>query len=309
MAITNIYSKRKARLEGKTPDVFVYDKMPKELRVQLVYVLRVLNQKFTNEMWGKVHDDLAEEYGMEILGKLTSMQSRNTNERTWNFFDVLSQFVITVDNVDRVLDVVEYSFCVLKLFKDKSFPILALYNGTSELVGAINTRFLEHGVGYRFENGRMLRVDSQWIHKEGVIPALSLLQDSLFKGANDEFLSAHEHYRHGRHEECLIAGCKAFESTMKAICRKRGWAFDENAPAKKLIHVCLSNGLFPPFMEEHLNALVKTLESGVPTPRNKLAGHGQGTEIRDVPQHYASYCLHLTASNILFLAKCDEELK
>ncbi|MGN9527505.1 DUF7014 domain-containing protein [Escherichia coli] len=48
------------------------------------------------------------------------------------------------------------------------------------------------------------------------------------------------------------------------------------------------------------------LESGIPTIRNKEGGHGQGAEITKVPEYLASYTLHLTATNLLFLAKCEE---
>jgi hypothetical protein len=49
------------------------------------------------------------------------------------------------------------------------------------------------------------------------------------------------------------------------------------------------------------------LESGTPTVRNKEGGHGQGTEITTIPEHLASYTLHLTATNLLFLANCEEK--
>jgi hypothetical protein len=48
------------------------------------------------------------------------------------------------------------------------------------------------------------------------------------------------------------------------------------------------------------------LESGVPTIRNKEGGHGQGHEIKEVPEYLTSYALHLTATNLLFLIKCEE---
>ena len=51
------------------------------------------------------------------------------------------------------------------------------------------------------------------------------------------------------------------------------------------------------------------LESGVPTLRNNLSGHGQGREKVAIPEYMAAYTLHLTASNILFLAKANEEMK
>jgi hypothetical protein len=49
-----------------------------------------------------------------------------------------------------------------------------------------------------------------------------VLWSAKFDGANEEYLKAHEHYRHRRNKECLtecLTEClKAFESTMKIIC-------------------------------------------------------------------------------------------
>ena len=100
------------------------------------------------------------------------------------------------------------------------------------------SRFKEHGVGYQFESGEIIRVDSQILHAEVVKPVLTLLgQEERFKGANEEFLKAHEHYRNGRYEECLVDALRSFESVMKAICHKQKWVYNQNDAAKKLIEI------------------------------------------------------------------------
>jgi hypothetical protein len=62
-------------------------------------------------------------------------------------------------------------------------------------------------------------------------------------------------------------------------------------------------------MAEHLNGLAICLEAGVPTVRNKTSGHGQGTTPTTVSQEFASYVLHLTAANILFLGNSETALR
>jgi hypothetical protein len=169
----------------------------------------------------------------------------------------------------------------------------------------LNQRFKEHGVGYQFESGEIIRVDSEFLHTKVVKPTLSLLIDKEYQGANQEFLSAHKHYRHGRHEECLVDLLKAFESTMKIICKKRGWTTQPKDTASKLINILFQNNLLPSYLESEITCLRTLLESGVPTLRNKNAGHGQGAEIRTVPEYLARYALNLTASNILFLIEAE----
>jgi len=184
-------------------------------------------------------------------------------------------------------------------------------NPRSEIAdGAIeelNNRFKEHGVGYQFTNGQIIRIDSEFIHTEIVKPALNLLGQQHYAGAQQEFLKAHEHYRKGNAKEALSECLKAFESVMKAICDKRGWSYGNNATAKPLIQACFDNELIPSFWQSHYSSLRNLLECSVPTGRNKLSGHGQGTTPVSVPNHLVAYMLHMTASSIVFLAEADEK--
>lgn len=168
----------------------------------------------------------------------------------------------------------------------------------------------EHGVGYQFESEEIIRIDSQLIHADVVKPTLILLSgEPLFEGANDEFLAAHEHYRHKRYKECLNDCLKSFESIMKAIHDKNNWKYSPNDTASKLINSCLSQNLIPAYLQSQFTSLKTMLETGIPTIRNKNAGHGQGADIKEVPEELASYMLHLTATNLLFLLKCEKNIK
>ena len=63
-----------------------------------------------------------------------------------------------------------------------------------EAINQLNHRFREHGVGYQYKSGKIIKVDSEFTHSEVVKPAMSFLSDPIYKGANEEFLNAHEHY-------------------------------------------------------------------------------------------------------------------
>src|SRR5262249_14054178 len=159
-----------------------------------------------------------------------------------------------------------------------------------------NFRFKEHGVGFQFVNGNIIRIDSELIHAEIVKPALALLHNKEFAGAQEEFLLAHEHYRHGNNKEALNECLKAFESTMKVICEKRKWDYKPYATSKQLVQVCLDNELIPKFWQTQFNSLQSLFESAMPTGRNRLSGHGQGANPTDVPPYMVGYMLHMTAS-------------
>ena len=118
-------------------------------------------------------------------------------------------------------------------------------------------------------------------------------------------MKAHEHYRKGNHEEALSEALKAFESTLKSICTKRNWRHPTNATSSGLIDTCIKNDLIPSFWLSQMGGLRTLLESGVPTARNRLGGHGQGATVRNVPSHIVAYVLHMTAASIVFVAEAE----
>ena len=127
-----------------------------------------------------------------------------------------------------------------------------------------------------------------------------------YVGAQQEFLRAHEHYRAGKAKEALNECLKSFESMMKSVCDQKGWTYDQRAAAKSLIDTCFDNGLVPAFWKQHFSSLRSLLESGVPTGRNRLGGHGQGAVPTAVPMHVVGYMLHMTAAAIVFLGEAAD---
>lgn len=123
-------------------------------------------------------------------------------------------------DVDAWLDVVDLCFSYIYQMcseRDKYSWILG-FGDPKDAIEELNVRFRQAGFGYQFEGGQIVRVDSQLLHSEVVKPALVLLADHRFEGAQDEFLSAHAHYRAGEYEDAIVDANRAFESTMKTIC-------------------------------------------------------------------------------------------
>ena len=303
MPVTDLFSKRQKRSRGEVPDVYQYETIPNQLRVQIVQILEdAFGELDYNPNWGPdssahafefIHKTLCHEYGVFTLGRSHDSDS----ESVANFF-------LQTNEVEEVIDVVELSFQFLNdNLQERDKLIL------DEAIDELNYRFREQGVGYQYESGQIIRVDSQLIHSEVIKPALSMLSAPMYKGANAEFLSAHGHYRARRYKECLNDCLKAFESCLKTICKKRGWKYANKDSARYLIDIVFQHKLIPAFIESHFTGLRSTLEAGVPTVRNKMSSHGQGTEIISVPESIATYALHLTASNILLLARSDDEMK
>lgn len=305
MTVFDLFSKRQKRNRGEVPDVYQYETIPAELRVQIVHIIRdAFGDPYGYrgnelEIFKFIHDSLCREYGVFTLG---SQYKSN--------FDSVFNFLLQTKENDKVIDIVELTFRLIdRHVREYQYGYQNCKLSPDEAIDELNHRFREHGVGYQYESGMMIRVDAQFIHEEVVRPALSMLSDPMYEGANAEFLSAHEHYRNGKYKECLNDCLKAFESTTKAICTQRGWEFKSGDTAKRLIDIVFENELIPSFMQTHFAGLRSTLEAGVPTVRNRLSGHGQGVEEVMVPESVAAYALHLTASNVLLLTRANLEMK
>jgi hypothetical protein len=319
MPVYDTYSKRKARESGGQLDVFQYTSIPAGLRTQ---ILQIWDDAFGVPYYNPQNDRLADkihEAYHAIAGVLRREFSVMTlsglgvdrHSKSQSFGD-LREWFAAEKNTDKLLDAIEVSFRLIDRHTRK-FEYINRQKAdaiATEAIDELNVRFKEHGVGYQFAGGSIIRLDSTLIHQEAVLPALSVLRGTEFKNAQEEFLGAYEHYRHGAHEEALVEACKAFESTMKVICQKRGWPFDPNrSTVSELIRTCMENGLIPPYWENHFSGLRTMLTSGIPTARNRQGGHGAGTaENNEPPAQLVSYVLHMTASTILFLAESEKAL-
>lgn len=305
MAIVDLFSRRQKLERGEYPDVYQYDYLPYSFRVQ---VWHIVCDALGKNVYPDHSVDIVHHYVADILKRehgLLELSSRPVVPET-----AVSEFFFQDPSVDRALDVIELYFRqIASILTDRQYQITTVCRILSPkaAIEDLNQRFRENGIGYQFEAGRLIRLDSAYLHAEAVKPALGVLSDPRFKGANEEFLAAHAHYREGRNKECLVDCLKAFESTMKSICTSRSWTFSSTDNAKTMIGTCIANGLIPPYLESKMSALRSLLESGIPTVRNRNGGHGQGAAPVAVPDYLTRYALNLTATTILFLAELDAE--
>ena len=293
MGVWDLFSKRQRRARGEFPDVYQYATLSPEFRAQTVHILSDTIGKHLGEPWEFMHHTLSKEYG--VLGLPGPSAHTPPIERILNH--------VIKGPTEQVLDVIEIGLLAAKVVdgdygkRKESRATQTAADATTEF----NTRFREHGIGYQVENQKIIRVDSQVLHAEVVKPALSLLAAPAFAGPNAEFLSAHEHYRHARYGSSMNESLKALESTLKVICSEHEWPHGEHDTAKALLNVVFANNLIPSWMQAQFGGLRSMLESGVPTARNRVSGHGQGTEVREVPAYLAAYLLHSTAAAIVML--------
>lgn len=292
MVLPPIYSRRKRLMQAGGADVYNYDAVPNRVRVQVVQILRGALW-VTNDCYETIVRQMRRELGVHRLSAGIG------------FDDELSTWLQEERDIDHWLDGVEMSLRLVDRFVRDQWNIDP---GPDEVIAEFNARLQEAAVGYQYVSGEIVRTDSTLIHREVVVPALGLLSDPKFSSAEQEYRSAHEAYRHGELENCLVDCGKALESVLKIIGRQRGWPINENEPASRLIQAAVDAGFLAAYSQTALNHLKGLIESSTPTIRNKMGGHGAGAVARVVPQHLAAFQLHQTAAVILYLAEQDAAL-
>lgn len=298
MAIFDLYSKRVKQYNKEENDI----EIPQKLKTQIILIFdETINNRFQKygifkndkqkDLYSQIHHILKKEYGVFNLGS-----QFETDEQQVKKFLLKEKISLenSLDIIELFLRVIDT--CYINEYDDKE------KEKAKEAINEINERFKENGIGYFYTNGEIIRVDSTYIHNEVTKPALNLLSNKKFAGANDEYLKAHECYKKGDNKGCIINCCKAFESVIKIICKHKKWIFDDTKDAaKKLIKILLDNDFIPQYYQEQLSSLNNLFESGVPTIRNKISGHGQGDTIKTVDDHIARLALNLTSANMIFL--------
>lgn len=306
--IIDLFHKRQQKMRGEIPDVYQYEKFPQPLKVQIIHIWEenlgadYKGNGFSPSSPNRRYYEFIHKTLLKELAVFQLIEEKYHDNPRHSLYITISNYFLQEKDVEKSLSVVELVAQVIEVFYQEN------YQDSKPFVNELNERFKEHGFGYQYENGRIIRVDSQFIHSETVKPTLIVLSQPMYKGAQEEFLRAHEHYRHQRYQEAMVDCLKAYESTLKIIMKKHKWEYNENDTADALTGKILQKGLVPEYWLQYFKSLKNTLTAGVPTVRNKEAGHGQADELKNIPDYLVSYVLHMTASVILFLVKAEESL-
>jgi len=313
--IFETFSKRLKAAKKTKPDPYKYGELPATLRNQIIHIWQTSIGPFhergryasysdpspSNQVWKFIFDTMCREAGVFSLG---------TSHR--NLYEQCQEFIQTAD-VPNALDIVELSFryidVILRKWNQYQKQLAGITQDADDAIEELNGRFKEHNIGFRYVEGEIVRVDSEYLHQEAVVPAITLLAAADFPGAQQEFLKAHEHHKNGNEKEALNESLKALESTLKAICDLMKWSYPEKATAKPLIDLVIEKELVSKDLLAHFGGLRSALEAGVPMIRNTKGAHGQGKEIKQVPSYIAAHCLHLTAATIVLLVEAFREKK
>jgi len=238
-----------------------------------------------------------------LYGRANLAEQRQRN-------DVEDVMAFTNDcTAEQLFDFIEASF--------KLDVSLRIFGDENEFVAALNDTIRRDGAPFQVLPGiqreqpeqhyvsivrvafpRVVRVDEEIAHREAVMPALSVLGDPAYAGADDEFRRALQDYRAGDYADCLGKCGSAFESVLKVLCQKNNITIRSGQGT--------AGHLIPPVLAK------STLDAGtfqepltlVARMRNRLSSsHGGGSTVRSVDQHIAQYALTATAAAIVLLVQ------
>lgn len=304
----NPYSVRQ-QLEARSqrPQIVSLDTLPAEMRAQAVHALSNLmgndaSSPGSRARWGALRQALLEEHG--LLSLRGGIFAR----------DQVIDYFVKLSSVDKALDVIELAIRQAQLTSG-TMPGSPDKRREEELIDitikTLNRRFDLHELGFRIVGRpcQIVRADSQYAYSEMLVPAVRLLHDSEFDGALSEFMSANAAFRRGENKVAINVAFKSFESTLKTVCDRMGWTRETHWTASRLISTVIDRGLLPINLQSQIGSFRSIMESGVPAIRNSTSGHGQGEEVTEVADALASYALHLTAANIIFVVSRYHEAR
>ena len=304
MSDYEIFSVRQKLIDQGEIDVYVYDQIPNELRVQFIFTMK--------EYLGTGYSLSSREYYEAIvyflrkeLGKIDLYGDNSRFIAKMSDIEELEYYILREINVNNIISVFEVVFRKMVLISKSNPREIAK---VSKKIDYINKKFHQTGIGYQYvkDNNLYFKVSSMHLHKELIVPTLKLLNDPNFSGAESDFINAFENYRSGKNWEAIVGASKSLEATLKSICEFRKWKYDENhTTMSKLIELIFENEFIDKYWTNQLNSLRSLLES-IPVVRNKKGAHS-GSKPVEIPDSLVEYVLHFTASTITFLVKTNSE--
>lgn len=270
-------------------DVFQYDDVSDKLKNQFTFIVEGIIDYNLNgygvkqDFWQKIITRMNIEFGKNIRSISTLERKVHETFLKLNTEESLYFFELLIDEINKFFDF-DYS----------------------EFVNRVNKLFRENSFGYEIVQGKIIRIDRMLIHQEIVLQAIQLLHEVKFESASNEYMLAFEDYKNGNLKSAITNAGKAFESTMKIICEELKYPYKQGDSAKKLISTLMTEEFIPNYFQTHFSGLINTLESGLPTVRNKHS-HGDGAIEVVVTDRIVRYALNLCATNIVLLVEIYNE--
>lgn len=285
-AVKRIFSQR---FEGPLGEKRLTIRIPEKLRQRIWYSIASFNMSYaesddTGWNYNTSHVDqvrrrLRERYGEQKLSVWSNDEKRMLHDVTLETF-------VRIAPGARVFDTVELFSGELPS-GDPGSPA-AFQRELNEILEQ------EH-FNWRFADGQFFQLDSEFVAMAVLAEADALLRAHGFAGAEDEFTKARGCLASEDYKEAIQNAGKSFESVMKTLLQR------EHGNASELVRDLVKSGFFSDLPPATIPAIGEQVLMTLPTLRNRLSGHGQGSEVVSVDRSYAALAVHLAGVFNFFL--------
>lgn len=173
----------------------------------------------------------------------------------------------------------------------------------NEFAGGINALLEAGDAPWRIVRGEFIRLDNEFIGSSVTSGALERIGAGPLAGATAEYAKALREQASGETKDAIADACKSYESTLKVVTGLG------QINADRLTRELLAQGHLNDLPEDAREGFRKVVLMSLPFLRNRLAGHGQGAEVVDVPAPYGALALQLAAALQNFLISKFAELQ
>jgi hypothetical protein len=158
----------------------------------------------------------------------------------------------------------------------------------------VNEAMLAFNCPWLLLDGAFFQIDSGFM-RELVQKAQTDLHRNGFSGALDELRDARESLTANRTKDAIVSSLKSVESTLKTILSP------ETGVGKELFIKFREAGYLNDIPPGPAKAVSNAVLPAIAILRNELGGHGQGSDVLNVPRSYASLAIHLASAITVFL--------
>jgi len=159
----------------------------------------------------------------------------------------------------------------------------------------INSIFDGEESPLRLADGKCLKLDTEFVGVGSTAAALERLGLGPFSGAAAEFAEALREQASGDTKHAISEAHKSYESTLKVLTDLNG------ATADKLTKELIRQGYLDDLSAEFREGFRQSVLMALPFLRNRLAGHGQGADVIEMPKSYGTLALQIAAALQNFL--------
>jgi len=295
--VRELFTKRKkaadeaaARARGENVDYLRKD-APEGFRWQLWYALQAAFNNGSYDArdrqragFGALHAHLREEYG---VGRL----SRSAAASDW--VEDLGQFVLQNATTPQLMDVIDGAVTGVIVSQDRYLGGEVM----SKFFATMRQRMSEHKLAYDIVEGQVVEKDSEELHREVVVPALTLLHGrARFKDAERQYCEALDELAKGNWADAITDANAAVEVVARTVLGH------QQGQLPGMLHELRKKGLFGDPQEGRLRKVVDGFTELADIRNKEGDAHGNSSD-----RGTAWLAVHWAGALIVYLVEQAEE--